>query len=128
MKVLLPVGRKRERVALLYQTDFNTDTLIRTDLLIDENGDYSSPVTPKFKEAILEPSPKWSAIPKRDFQVRKIENCQSGDTLKIRSIVCPFTLFNEQLQQIKEVLSNYPADRTRLLGESQSELYEKGLI
>lgn len=123
-----PANKKRQRIAINYDADFGNNFLIRTDLLISEDGQYESPVTSHFFLRVQE-GISFSAIPKRDFEPRRIENCFERENKEsIRTIICPYSNAFDISTQYLEIKNDYPSRRLRILGEQQSELIERGLL
>lgn len=129
-KPIPPEGKKRQRVGLNYASDFDKFFLIRVDLIIDvDTNQYISPATGLFFTRVSLVGSPVSAIPARDFTPRRIEICRLvDDNETVNSIVCPYLEQSNIIDQLKEVINDYPNLRIQLKGEFQPELIERSQI
>lgn len=129
-KPITALSRKKRRVALLYELDFvPRQTLLRVDLIIDDPDGILTPVTPLYSARFLPASPV-SAIPRRDFEPRKVITCSVvGDRAVTRRVFIPYRPIdvNHDLL-ICEVLGVVYVKNGEYIGEIQQELIERLIV
>lgn len=100
-----PNHRKYRDVALLYDTDFNRQELIKIRLTIYDRNEILTPVTPlyeaRFRDTFSNP------IPARSFSPRRLGTCRINDNREVRrTVYLPYNPNSPNLSaQIQETLA-----------------------
>jgi len=118
-----PNHRKYRDVALLYDTDFNAQELIKIRLTIWDRNNILTPVTPlyeaRFRDTFSNP------IPARSFSPRKLGTCRIANNSEVRrTVYLPYRPSDSNLiAQIQETLTS--VDSATYSGEGFTEQEEE---